>query len=54
MIPLLLPTAAGGDAVDAAQKLVDGVEHRMLAGLSAEETAALSRGLAACVNSLGE
>ena len=45
-------TPAGADALDAAQKLVDGVEQRMLAGLSATESAVLARGLAACVNSL--
>ena len=50
-LPTLL-TAAGADALDAAQKLVDGVEHRMLAGLHADESAALARGLAACVEAL--
>jgi DNA-binding MarR family transcriptional regulator len=47
-------TVAGVDTIDLAQKLVDGVEQRMLAGLSATESAALARGLAACVNSLEE
>jgi DNA-binding MarR family transcriptional regulator len=47
-------TAAGVDALAAAQKLVDGVEQRMLAGLTAAQTAALANGLAACVNSLEE
>ena len=50
-LPTLL-TAAGADALNAAQILVDGVEQRMLAGLSAAESAALARGLAACVSSL--
>ncbi|MGY4857234.1 MarR family winged helix-turn-helix transcriptional regulator [Cryobacterium sp. AP23] len=50
-LPTLL-TAAGAGTLDAAQKLVDGVERRMLAGLSATESAALARGLAACVDSL--
>jgi DNA-binding MarR family transcriptional regulator len=50
-LPTVL-TAAGAHALDAAEKLVDGVEQRMLAGLSATESAALARGLAACVNSL--
>jgi len=50
-LPTLL-TAEGGDALDAAQTLVDGVEQRMLAGLSASESAELARGLAACVRSL--
>jgi DNA-binding MarR family transcriptional regulator len=45
-------TAAGVEALGAAQKVVDGVEQRMLAGLTAAETAALANGLAACVNSL--
>jgi DNA-binding MarR family transcriptional regulator len=52
-----LPTAltvAGADSLNAAQALVDDVEQRMLAGLTATETAALARGLAACVNSLEE
>lgn len=50
-LPALL-TDAGADALDAAEKLVDDVEQRMLAGLSAAERAALARGLAACVESL--
>jgi DNA-binding MarR family transcriptional regulator len=45
-------TDAGDDALDAAQKVVDGVEQRMLAGLTADETDALARGLVSCVNSL--
>jgi DNA-binding MarR family transcriptional regulator len=45
-------TAEGAAALDAAQVLVDGVEQRMLASLSATERAALARGLAACVDSL--
>jgi DNA-binding MarR family transcriptional regulator len=50
-----LPTAltsAGSDALDAAQLLVDGVEQRMLSGLTPGESAALAHGLAACVRSL--
>jgi DNA-binding MarR family transcriptional regulator len=50
-LPTML-TPAGADALDAAQELVDGVEHRMLAGLSATESAALAYGLAACVEGL--
>lgn len=50
-----LPTAltpSGARALDAAQSLVDGVEQRMLSGLTEIERGALARGLAACVNSL--
>ena len=50
-LPTLL-TATGAEALSAAQILVDGVEQRMLTGLSAAESAALARGLAACVSSL--
>jgi DNA-binding MarR family transcriptional regulator len=50
-LPTLL-TDAGSDALNAAQLLVDGVEQRMLAGLSATESATLARGLAACISSL--
>lgn len=50
-LPAML-TVAGDETLDAAQKLVDGVEQRMLAGLSAADSAALARGLAACVESL--
>lgn len=50
-LPAIL-TDAGADALDAAQKLVDRVEQRMLAGLTATESAALASGLAACVSSL--
>jgi DNA-binding MarR family transcriptional regulator len=50
-LPTVL-TAAGGEALDAAQTLVDGVEKRMLAGMSPSETAALAQGLAACVAAL--
>ena len=50
-LPAVL-TVAGTDALAEAQKLVDGVEQRMLAGLSAAESAALARGLSACVRSL--
>jgi DNA-binding MarR family transcriptional regulator len=47
-------TAAGVDALTAAQKLVDSVEQRMLAGLTADESTALATGLAACVKALEE
>jgi DNA-binding MarR family transcriptional regulator len=47
-------TDAGADALDSAQKLVAGVEQRMLATLSPTQTAALASGLAACVNALEE
>jgi DNA-binding MarR family transcriptional regulator len=47
-------TATGVDALGAAQKLVDGVEQRMLAGLTSAQAAALASGLAACVESLEE
>jgi DNA-binding MarR family transcriptional regulator len=50
-LPAVL-TTAGIDALDAAQKLVDGVEQRMLSAMSASDSAALARGLAACVSSL--
>src|ERR1700710_2668391 len=40
-LPAML-TTAGADALDAAQALVDGVEHRMLAGLTATESSALA------------
>jgi DNA-binding MarR family transcriptional regulator len=52
-LPTML-TAEGDEALDRAQKLVDGVEQRMLAGLTAAETTALSGGLAGCVKSLEE
>lgn len=45
-------TAEGADALDAAQARVDEVEHRMLANLTADEVAALARGLGACVAGL--
>ena len=51
-LPTVL-TPAGTEALDAAQALVDLVERRMLSGLSSDESAALARGLAACVGSLG-
>jgi DNA-binding MarR family transcriptional regulator len=47
-------TPAGARALDAAQELVDGVEARMLSGLSVAESGALTRGLAACVSALAE
>jgi DNA-binding MarR family transcriptional regulator len=50
-LPTML-TAVGADVLDAAQRLADGVERRMLSALSATESAALARGLAACVKSL--
>jgi DNA-binding MarR family transcriptional regulator len=50
-LPSIL-TTAGGETLDDAEKLVGGVEKRMLADLSASHITALARGLAACVNSL--
>jgi DNA-binding MarR family transcriptional regulator len=50
-LPTVL-TVAGDEVLDAAQRLVDDVERRMLAGLSAADTAALARGLAGCVAAL--
>lgn len=47
-LPAVL-TDAGAEVLAAAQELVDGVQERMLAGLSAGERDALGRGLAACV-----
>jgi DNA-binding MarR family transcriptional regulator len=47
-------TPAGTRALDAAQVLVDRVEQRMLAGLTAPPGAALARALATCVSSLSE
>jgi DNA-binding MarR family transcriptional regulator len=52
-LPALL-TDSGADALTAAQQLVDAVEHRMLGGLSAAETAALASGLADCVRALDD
>jgi DNA-binding MarR family transcriptional regulator len=52
-LPTLL-TSTGADALDAAQMLVDDVEQRMLAGLTATDAAALARGLAACVDALAD
>jgi len=51
-LPTVL-TPAGADALDAAQKLVDAVEQRMLDGLSPNERTALARGLETCVAALG-
>jgi len=51
-LPTVL-TPAGAEALDAAQKLVDAVEQRMLDGLSSHERTALARGLDACVAALG-
>lgn len=47
-------TDAGAEILDSAQRLVDGVEKRMLAALSKTETAALAKGLAACAAALEE
>jgi DNA-binding MarR family transcriptional regulator len=52
-LPTLL-TPAGTNALDAAQVLVDGVQQRMLSGLTSSEIAELARGLAACVSALAE
>jgi DNA-binding MarR family transcriptional regulator len=52
-LPTVL-TSAGTNALDAAQLLVDGVEQQMLSGLTADQSAALARGLASCVESLAE
>lgn len=52
-LPTVL-TSAGTGVLDAAQVLVDGVEQRMLSGLTPNESAALALGLAACVSSLTE
>jgi DNA-binding MarR family transcriptional regulator len=52
-LPSLL-TSAGVDALDAAEKLVEGVQKRMVARLSSEQSAALAAGLAACVAALAE
>jgi len=51
-LPTVL-TPAGAEALDAAQKLVDAVEQRMLDGLSSNERTALASGLDACVAALG-
>ena len=45
-------TPEGIAALAAAETVVDTVEYRMLAPLSAEDTAALAHGLAACITSL--
>jgi DNA-binding MarR family transcriptional regulator len=47
-------TAAGLEVLATAQKVVDGVERRMLGGLTAMERTALAVGLAACVTALEE
>ncbi|MGA1837334.1 MarR family transcriptional regulator [Herbiconiux sp. 11R-BC] len=52
-LPAVL-TPAGDAALDAAQALVDAVEQRMLSALTPGDSAALARGLAACVDSLAE
>lgn len=46
-------TAAGVDLLSAAQAEVNGVEERMLSGLSPSERTSLTRGLSACVKALG-
>jgi len=51
-LPTVL-TEAGVDLLTAAQVEVDGVEERMLSGLSPSELIALTRGLSACVKALG-
>jgi len=45
-------TPAGADILAEAELLVDGVEQRMLSGLSATDSVALSSGLAACIAAL--
>jgi DNA-binding MarR family transcriptional regulator len=50
-LPTLL-TAEGADLLEVAQDRVDGVQGRMLSGLSAAEITTLARGLTACVTSL--
>ena len=45
-------TAAGEEALDTAHALVNGVEQRMLSGLTNSESAALGRALGACIESL--
>jgi DNA-binding MarR family transcriptional regulator len=52
-LPTVL-TPAGINVLDAAQVVVDGVEQRMLSGLTIAETAGLARGLVACVSALDE
>jgi DNA-binding MarR family transcriptional regulator len=52
-LPTVL-TSAGTNALDAAQLLVDGVEQQMLSGLTTNQSAALARALASCVESLTE
>ncbi|TXK18690.1 MarR family winged helix-turn-helix transcriptional regulator [Homoserinibacter sp. GY 40078] len=51
-LPTVL-TAAGDEALDRAQELVDRVEQRMLAGLTAFDRVALTHALEQCVSSLG-
>jgi DNA-binding MarR family transcriptional regulator len=46
-------TAAGVELLSAAQADVDGVEERMLSGLSPSEVTSLTQGLNACVKALG-
>jgi DNA-binding MarR family transcriptional regulator len=50
-LPTLL-TAEGADLLEVAQDRVDGVQGRMLSGLSEAEITTLARGLTACVTSL--
>lgn len=51
-LPTVL-TAAGVELLAAAQAAVDGVEERMLSGLSPSERLSLAQGLGACVKALG-
>ena len=52
-LPTLL-TASGSRALDSAQDLVDGVERRMLSGLTPADTAALARGLEGSIGALAD
>lgn len=52
-LPTVL-TPVGVSTLEKAQAQVDGVEQRMLSGLTPIQSAALARGLAACVDSLAD
>ena len=52
-LPTLL-TTSGSQALDSAQDLVDGVERRMLSGLTPADTAALARGLEGSIGALAD
>jgi len=52
-LPAVL-TPEGARALGDAEILVEGVEQRMLSGLTSTESAELARGLAACVSALAE